>query len=556
MENQPPKTAFVSGQSLVSLWPWLMVLLVLLLVGFIRFRLLDMPLERDEGEYAYAGQLILQGIPPYQMAYNLKLPGTYFAYALGLAVFGQNVAGVHLTLLAINSLVIYFVFLLGRKLLGATAGLVACATYGILAVSPAVMGMAAHANHFVVFCAVPAMLLLWKADESRKQSLFFFSGLLCGLAFVMKQQGICFGWFAVFFLLWRAAQTGSVFSAGFARTIFWFGLGMILPFILLCLYLARAGVFAKFWFWTFGYASSYATHESLSSGMAKLTDYLQRKTPVYAGFFLLTILGLPAAGRIKGLHRETIFILALFIFSFLGTAMGLYFREHYFILSLPAFAILVGLAVVSLQRTLASGPGANYFRMIPLLLFAGVLGWNIFLQRRIFFQMPAVRVCQTIYWEEPFVEVPAVADYIRAHSEPDARVAVLGSEPEIYFCSQRHSATGYLYTYPLMEPQPYALKMQREMIGEIEAHQPEYLVWVGSANSWAIRPTSDPAIFEWFNQYSRKFYEITGIAARRPDGQVDFSWDAAAREVHNLADPSMVIYKRKSTPDIPAAKTN
>ena len=24
-----------------------------------------MPLERDEGEYAYAGQLILQGIPPY-----------------------------------------------------------------------------------------------------------------------------------------------------------------------------------------------------------------------------------------------------------------------------------------------------------------------------------------------------------------------------------------------------------------------------------------------------------------------------------------------------------
>jgi hypothetical protein len=38
-------------------------------------------LERDEGEYAYAGQLMLQGIPPYQLAYTMKLPGPFAAYA-------------------------------------------------------------------------------------------------------------------------------------------------------------------------------------------------------------------------------------------------------------------------------------------------------------------------------------------------------------------------------------------------------------------------------------------------------------------------------------------
>jgi 4-amino-4-deoxy-L-arabinose transferase-like glycosyltransferase len=531
-------------------------LLVILLVGFIRFRLLDMPLERDEGEYAYAGQLMLQGIPPYELAYNLKLPGTYFAYALGMAVFGQNVAGVHLTLLVVNSLTILFVFLLGRKLLGVTAGLVACATYGVLAVSPAVMGMAAHANHFVVFCAAPAMLLLWKADESNGRSPLFFSGLLCGLAFVMKQQGICFGLFAGFFLLWRVAQAGPVFSAGFARKSFWFGLGMALPFLLVCLFLARAGVFPKFWFWTFGYASSYATHESLSDGAAKFADYFQKKFVIYAGFFLLTVLGLAVAGRIKAIHRETVFSVALFIFSFLGTAIGLYFREHYFILTLPAFAILVGLAVVSLQKTLMSGARTKHFRMIPLLLFAGVLGWNIFLQRQMFFQWPAVQVFQTIYPEEPFIEAPVVAGYIQEHSSPNARVAVLGSEPEIYFYSQRHSATGYLYVYALMEPQPYALKMQREMIGEIESHQPEYLVWVGSANSWAVRSTSGREIFDWFNKYSREHYEITGLAAVRLAGQVIFLWDADARNFHDPVEQSLVIYKRKSAPVIAPAKTD
>jgi len=62
-------------------------------VAFVRLRLLNFPLERDEGEYAYAGQLILQGIPPYELAYNMKFPGTYLAYAFIMALFGQTPAG-------------------------------------------------------------------------------------------------------------------------------------------------------------------------------------------------------------------------------------------------------------------------------------------------------------------------------------------------------------------------------------------------------------------------------------------------------------------------------
>ena len=134
-----------------------------------------------------------------------------------------------------------------------------------------------------------------------------------------------------------------------------------------------------------------------------------------------------------------------------------------------------------------------------------------------FFQRPAVQICQSHLCEEPFVEAPAVAGYIREHSSPNARVAVLGSEPEIYFYSHRHSATGYLYAYPLMEPQPYPLKMQREMIGEIESNQPEYLVWVGSANSWAVRPRPTGQFLNRSTNTPGNFYEIAGIAARKAD---------------------------------------
>src|SRR5205085_8049840 len=78
------------------------LLVVVIFFGVIRWRLADVPLERDEGEYAYAGQLMLDGIPPYQLAYNMKLPGTYAAYAAILAIFGQTSHGIHLGLLLVN----------------------------------------------------------------------------------------------------------------------------------------------------------------------------------------------------------------------------------------------------------------------------------------------------------------------------------------------------------------------------------------------------------------------------------------------------------------------
>ena len=73
-----------------------------------------------------------------------------------------------------------------------------------------------------------------------------------------------------------------------------------------------------------------------------------------------------------------------------------------------------------------------------------------------------------MYGLNPFPESIAIAEYIKAHSKEQDKIAVLGSEPQIYFYSNRHSATGYIYVYGLMEDQKYALKMQKEMAEEIE----------------------------------------------------------------------------------------
>src|ERR1041385_4424165 len=128
----------------------LLAVIIFVLVITIRIRLLAIPLERDEGEYAYAGQLMLQGIPPYKLAYNMKFPGTYAAYALVMAMFGQTIAGIHVGLLIVNAATILLIFLVGRQLINVTAGAAAATTYAVVSVSPSVLGLAAHASHFVM----------------------------------------------------------------------------------------------------------------------------------------------------------------------------------------------------------------------------------------------------------------------------------------------------------------------------------------------------------------------------------------------------------------------
>ena len=83
----------------------------------------------------------------------------------------------------------------------------------------------------------------------------------------------------------------------------------------------------------------------------------------------------------------------------------------------------------------------------------------------------------TYYWPNPFNESLKIAKFLSQNSQKDDTIAVIGSEPQIYFYSKRLSATAYVYAYPLMEPHPYASKMQEEMISQVEQANPKFLVF-------------------------------------------------------------------------------
>jgi len=176
----------------VSGMAWLLLLLVLVLNFTVRWRLRELPLERDEGEYAYAGQLILQGVPPYKLAWNMKFPGVYIAYAGLMSVFGESPAGVHTGLICVTSLSILLVFLIGRELMGSAGALTAAALFTLLTALPEAFGLAGHATHFVVLFVCLGTFALLLAEKKKPWLWTLLSGAAFGAAILMKQQAFFF----------------------------------------------------------------------------------------------------------------------------------------------------------------------------------------------------------------------------------------------------------------------------------------------------------------------------------------------------------------------------
>jgi hypothetical protein len=517
----------------------------------VRFRLRNMPLERDEGEYAYSGQLLLQHTPPYKFAYNMKLPGIYAAYAIILLALGQTASGIHLGLLFVNAFSSIVLYLLTARLFGKLAGLVATASFFLLSASPSVMGFQAHATNFVVLPACIGILFLIHGLQSGVQSglerrsrwMYLISGLLCGIAFLMKQHGLFFALFCFFYLIrsgWKRKQTfRDIFADVGAMAI-----GFLLPYAVTCWVLYRLGVFQQFWFWTVSYAGEYSKmglHRGVHAFVESFGTILRANPTIW----LIALIGFAAPLWSHEARKYFGFTSALLLFSFLALCPGAYFRPHYFVLLLPIAAMLSGIAISSTTERLSARGPHRILKFIPALAFLAAFGLSIVRQHTFYFSLDPAGAVQATYGSNPFIAAVKTADYIRENSSDNTQIAVLGSEPEIYFYAHRRSATGYLYMYSLLMRQKYTARMQQELIQEVERNRPEYVVYVDVGESWGDRDRAPQAsaFLAWIKEYSDKYYELDGVA--EVGDSPAYVWGNAAKNYSSRSSQALYLFKRK-----------
>jgi hypothetical protein len=496
---------------------------LLLVAAAIRLRMLDVPLERDEGEYAYIGALLLDRIPPYTAAYSLKTPGTPAIYALWMAAFGRTIAAIRIGLLLTNSASTVLLFLLAQRRFGSVGAFAAAVTFACLSLATATLGTYAHATHFVVFAAIAGLLALDRALLSARPAGLFAAGTLFGVAVLMKQPGVVFAGFALSWIAWSWWRTQARTWRELGVRILAFLVGFSGPVAVTAAWVWAAGTFDAFWFWTVSYAHHYGTYTPIATGVLRLGSRLGRMAPQLWSFGILVCCGLTVL--ITRPARERAYVGGLFLFSFAGVCAALQFRPHYFILLAPAAALLVGgLAAEAWTRAMTT-----MGKRVVLGLVATTIGlsWgqSLWAQREVLFDASPIEVSRALYLASPFPEAVEVARYLKDHSAPTDTIAILGSEPEILFYAERRSATGHLYMYPLMEAHPFARAMQRQMIAEIERAQPRYVVYVRTDGSWNRAVFSDRLVFDWIERFIAARYARVGQVDIRGPRDTRYLWD-------------------------------
>lgn len=507
-----------------SPWAWLALGAVLLVYGLICRPQLSVPLNRDEGEFAYGGQLLRSGGVPYVDLYAMKLPGMYLAMAAIQAVGGESVTALHTAAALVNAATAGVLFLIVRRLLGPLEGVAAAAALLLWLLNPRGEPLAAQAELFVILPAsVGWWSLLCALDEAasprRTLILLTVSGLGFGLGVLMKQHGLMLMAGAAGYAVWRQWRQPPIACPqrplGWRR---WLGCGAIwtlaaaLPWLLTVAAYGYLGHFDTFWYWTVTTSRYYGAAEPLAQGFANLANEVQNQFAGAPWLWCLVGVGATTVWWSQGVRQHAALVAALTAASFLAISPKLLFRNHYFFLAGPAVAVLAACALRGLAEAYAAAVGSPATRRwAAAAVGVVVLGWTAAQDAAVYYSYSPEQLSRALYGLSAFPESEEIAAFLRANTEPDEPIAVLGSEPQLFYLSGRRSASPHIYTYPLMEPNEHAPQLQEEMIDNIVKARPKYLIWVNSPQSWLPRPGSHQRILEWFGAYRETHCELIEV---------------------------------------------
>lgn len=246
------------------------LMVVLFLIFSIRKNYFNIPFERDEGSYAYAGKIILDGAIPYIDIGSQRLDGVFYSYALLVAVFGYSVKALHIAFLVMNMASVSMLFFLTRKLSNNITGLAAAAFFALLSMAPGLSGFTIQSEHIVAFLIIAAFLVLVYFFETKKIVQLIVSGILFSFAFQVKQTSFFYGVLAGAILLFKGFfEDKSSIKQNLIYVVV-FGFAVLAPILFDLLMIYKNGAWADFNLWFFEIRKQYTSLISFDQGLEYL----------------------------------------------------------------------------------------------------------------------------------------------------------------------------------------------------------------------------------------------------------------------------------------------
>ena len=524
--------------------------IALFLTIFVRLRYADAPLERDEGEYAYAGMMILRGQLPYADFYNMKLPGVYYFYAFVFKLFGQSVPIIRYLLLTINLLTTFFVFKTAENWLSRTAAWWASGIFLLLSFSFHAQGWIANCEQFVnVFVAASLFFLTKKWSPA----YLFGCGLMLGFATLMKQHAFHFAFFPAFLLLKQLFDERKWLKTLASSLVF--GLGFTLPLGFTIFYFWEKGIFDRFYFYIIDYAMAYSklkaeVFDNIDSIAYILVDNAFLWLAMLTATFLILKKSFKKALNdsntayytsflgVRSENTEGVNLIILVGLSFVAVCPGWYFRLHYFQFMFVPVALLMAYCLDNYEMLF--GVFAQKIKRYWFVGFSLMLSFVVQMEYWVL-ESPEY-VTSTMYKWGYFTEIRQVGNFLSNYMKENEYVGQLTHEPQMWFYTHTQAASGFLYAYPLIENHEYAPQMVAQYIEETEKHHPEWFIYSDVRVEAMQSPTAE-SLDNWAKGYLKN-YELKGILYEKDKLHADFETNFLTGDTTRKI--ILEVYKRKT----------
>ncbi|MCA0236220.1 MAG: glycosyltransferase family 39 protein [Bacteroidetes bacterium] len=510
----------------------------MVLAGIIRLRLLAIPLERDEGGFAYIGKHLFSS-QLYTDLFDNKPPGLYGLYALFTSLFGYGPGGIHFGLLLCNLVAIWVIFKLFSGIFSDWTGAVAASVYAFMSLAPNVNGFAAHANQLLMPFAIGGLLLLQKGLKKDHLRSIALAGLLLGFAFIVKQQVVLYGVFAGLWLLISRWQSGKPAKQVLSEVLA-YSASAILPYGLVCLYFASQGRFNDLWIWTVELPAQLGESSMVGDRWSTFSQYFSLVLAHFEVVWVAAALGWLALVFSPYDLKTRLYGWLFPVFCAVSIGIGVAYYPHYFVLCLPAVGLLCGVLADTLRVRFSEKKGNAWaLGLTVLLALVPVLG-----NASYYLSPDFVKIHRDCYNMNPFPELEKVGRELGRRCKPGDKIGILGSEPEILVYAKRNAASGHLFLYNLLSQGPRSEALQQRYLSDLQKNKPAYLVWVTSTGSWGTEYYKTA----FFNNTRPivQGYTLCGKAEAFEDGRPGVVvWDQEAARYQFKGNYQVYVYRRR-----------
>ncbi len=326
--------------------------IVLLLIFIIRKNFLTIPFERDEGSYAYAGRIILDGAITYRDIGSQRLDGVFYAYALIVGIFGYSVKALHVAFLLINMCSAVMLFFLTRKLSNNLAAFAASLFFAVLSMTATASGFTIQSEHIVAFFIIGAFLSLIYYFNSNKFWQLVLAGVLFSFAFQIKQTSFFYGFLAGALLIYKGIFVDKTKFTKILIVATVFCASVLVPIGLDLLLIYKNGAWADFKLWFFDIRNQYTSLISFDKGLEYLNYSFASIYRDYKFFWIISFIGTITVFFTSLSLWKKILIAGLNVAGFLTVVPGYHYYGHYFLQWIPAVSLVAAIFIYSVQNIL------------------------------------------------------------------------------------------------------------------------------------------------------------------------------------------------------------